>query len=124
MHVLKFSTELQNSEISPATLLKSDSNKFHHREVILQAILKTTGALTETVFNIVIGGWIGQPKLLDCRPVTLENKGQFCKDVLEIFKISEDPFLFEDFKKIICRGAFSLVVGCSQYSCNCNKRVP
>ena len=47
MHMIKFSVELQNAEISPVTLLESDSITFHDKKVILSAILKK--------FGIVIG---------------------------------------------------------------------
>ena len=76
----------------------------------------------ELDFSIVAGGWIGQLELLDCEPVTLGNKVQFCKYFFKIFEILEHTFCSESFKKIICSGGFSPVVGCRQYGCNCNKR--
>ena len=48
----------------------------------------------------------------------LGEKGQFWKDIFEIF----NPLLSEDFKKIVCSVDFSPVAGRRQYSCSSGKR--
>ena len=77
--------------------------------------------VVELVFSIVIGGWIGQLELLDCRPITLGQKTQFYKDFCKIFEILEHPFSSDDFKKIICSEIFSSVACFRQNSCNRKK---
>ena len=47
-------------------------------------------------------------EILDCRPVTLEKKGQLCKSYFGIFEIFEHPFLSDHFQKSICSGVFNL----------------
>ena len=106
--------EQTNAHVSLVTLLNSDYTTFHHREVILPTISKfwkhsQEKIVVELVFRIVIGEWIEQLERLECRSVTLGKKGQFCKDFFEIFEILKHPFLLEDFKKIICSGAFGPV---------------
>ena len=82
MQKLKFSTELQNADISPVTLLKSDCTIIHQREKILPAISKTLRTLqgnifvVQLVFSKAIGGWIGQLEHLDCRPAILGKLGK------------------------------------------------
>ena len=48
MHMIKFSAELQNADISPVTLLESDSITFHAK-VILSAILKNFGTVIRNI---------------------------------------------------------------------------
>ena len=49
-------------------------------------------------------------EILDCRPVTLEKKGQLCKSYFGIFEILEHPFLSDYFQKSICGGVFFLLL--------------
>ena len=129
MHVLKFSTVLQNAEISLVTSLKIDSTTtFHHSEVILPAILKTLGILTGKICSGVSlqysyrwVDWTAQTSRLHAC-IFREKRGAFAKNFFEIFEILECCFLSENFKNIICSGVFSAVADCGQYSCNCNKR--
>ena len=91
MHVLKFSTELQNTEMSLVTLLTSDSTTFHHIEMILIAISKLSEHSQETfvvelIISIVIGCWIGHLKVLDCRPATSRERVSFEKAFLKFSK--------------------------------------
>ena len=58
-------------------------------------------------------------EIADCRPVTLDEKGQFCKDFLGIFKLLEQSFLSEHFQKIICSGIFASIVRCTLYLSIC-----
>ena len=58
MHVLDFSTELQNSEVS-VTLLKSDSSTDALSAILKFFRTKETIA-AESVFGIIIGGCIKQ----------------------------------------------------------------
>ena len=87
MHMIKFSAELQNADISPVTLLESDSITFHDKEVILSAILKNFGTVIRNICSGVslqyryVGG---QLELLHYRPVALGKKGHFCKYFLKI----------------------------------------
>ena len=61
-------------------------------------------------------------EILDCRAVTSEKKGQFCKDFFGIFEILDDPFLSEHFQKSIYNRFFSPIVSCRLYSCNFIKK--
>ena len=62
---------------------------------------------TVTIFLVFL-----KLEILNCRSVTLEKKGEFCKFFvcLFVFKILEHPFHSEYFQKSICSGVFSPVV--------------
>ena len=79
------------------------------------------------VFSIVIVRWIVQLEFLDCRPVTIGKKGQFCKDFFLNSWNFRTSFPFwvlqkKKKKKITYSEVFSPLVGCRQYLCNCNNR--
>lgn len=93
MHVLKFSTVLQNAEISLVTSLKIESTTtFHDNEVILPAILKSLGILTGKIcsgvslqYNYRWVDWTARtPRLQAC--IFREKRGTFAKNFLRYSK--------------------------------------
>ena len=59
MHVLEILEKLQNSEISPVTLLKSVSITDVHRTISKILGTLTTNFSRAISFSTIIGGWIG-----------------------------------------------------------------
>ena len=99
MHVLKFSTVLQNAEISLVTSLKIESTTtFHDNEVILPAILKSLGILTGKIcsgvslqYNYRWVDWTARtPRLQAC--IFREKRGTFAKIFLRYSKFQNVIF--------------------------------
>lgn len=99
MHVLKFSTVLQNAEISLVTSLKIESTTtFHGNEVILPAILKSLGILTGKICSGVSlqysYRWVDwtapTPRLQAC--ICREKRGTFAKFFLRYSKFQNVIF--------------------------------
>ena len=71
-------TVLQNEEFLQL-LYSKVFHLIHHRDVVLPVIIKIIGALIRHICSgivIVIDGWIGKFKLLDCKSVTFSKKGE------------------------------------------------
>ena len=72
--------------------------------------------------NIFLGSFFPKVRNSGLQTYNVSEKEQFCKYFSGIFEILEHSFLSDLFKKSICSGVFSSVVGGRIYSISCIKK--